>query len=87
MNISGKKILIIGGAGFIGSHVVEALLKTDVERIVIYDNFARGKLEYIEEHLKDERCSFYPNGGDVREIDILNDAMNGFAKDSCSRKK
>ncbi|MCO7223803.1 NAD-dependent epimerase/dehydratase family protein [Pleionea sp. CnH1-48] len=77
MNLSGKKMLVIGGAGFIGSHVVAELLKTDVAEVVIYDNFARGKREYIEEYLKDSRCSLYPHGGDVREIDILNDAMNG----------
>jgi len=77
MNITGKKILVIGGAGFIGSHVVAELLKTDVAEVVIYDNFARGKQEYIEEFLKDDRCSLYPNGGDIREIDILNDAMHG----------
>ena len=77
MNISGKKVLVIGGAGFIGSHVVAELLKTDVGEVVIYDNFARGKKGYIEEYLEDERCSLYPNGGDIREIDILNDAMSG----------
>jgi len=77
MDITGKKILVIGGAGFIGSHVVAELLKTDVAKVVIYDNFARGKKEYIEEFLKDDRCSLYENGGDIREIDILNDAMQG----------
>ena len=77
MNIANKKILVIGGAGFIGSHVVAELLKTDVAEVIIYDNFARGKREYIEDYLKDNRCSLYPNGGDVREIDILNDAMQG----------
>jgi len=77
MNISGKKFLVIGGAGFIGSNVVADLLEQDVAKVVIYDNFARGKREYIEEYLKDERCILYPNGGDIREIDILNDAMQG----------
>ncbi len=77
MDITGKKVLVIGGAGFIGSNVVSELLKTDVGEVVVYDNFARGKKEYIEESLKDKRCSLYPNGGDIREIDILNDAMNG----------
>lgn len=77
MNISGKRFLVIGGAGFIGSHVVAELLKKDVEEVVIYDNFARGKREYIEDFLKDARCSLYDNGGDIREIDILNDAMKG----------
>ena len=77
MDIKGKKILVIGGAGFIGSFVVTELLKTDVAEVVVYDNFARGKKAYLNEQLKDPRCYLYPNGGDIREIDILNDAMKG----------
>lgn len=69
--------MVIGGAGFIGSRVVAELLKTDVDKVLIYDNFARGKREYISECLNDPRCTLYPNGGDVREIDILNQAMKG----------
>ena len=76
MQLKDKKILVIGGAGFIGSHVVEELLKTDVAEVIIYDNFARGKMSNIEHYLKDPRCSLYPNGGDIREIDILNDAVS-----------
>lgn len=76
MDIKGKKILVIGGAGFIGSHVVAELLRTDVSEVIIYDNFARGKMSNIEEYLEDDRCSLYPHGGDVREIDILNDAVS-----------
>ena len=71
------KVLVIGGAGFIGSHVVEELLKTDVGSVVIYDNFTRGKISNIERHLMDPRCSIYPHGGDVRDVDLLNDAMSG----------
>ena len=77
MNINQSSVLVIGGAGFIGSHVVAELLKTDVERVVIFDNFARGKLHHLTESLEDSRCEIYSNGGDVRDIDILNDAMEG----------
>lgn len=66
MNLTNKRFLVIGGAGFIGSHVVEELLKTDAGEIIIYDNFTRGKREYVEAFLEDPRCSLYPNGGDVR---------------------
>ena len=48
MNIKNSKILIIGGAGFIGSHIVAELLKTDVGEVIIYDNFTRGKHSNIE---------------------------------------
>ena len=46
MEIKNAKILVIGGAGFIGSFVVSELLKEDVGEVVIYDNFARGKKEF-----------------------------------------
>lgn len=77
MNLKGSKVLVIGGAGFIGSYVVSELLKEDIAEVVVYDNFARGKKEYLLESLKDTRCSLFPIGGDIREIDILNDAMKG----------
>ena len=75
MELNNSKCLVIGGAGFIGSFVVTELLKENVAEVIIYDNFARGKKEYLNEALKDKRCSIYPVGGDIREIDILNDAM------------
>ena len=77
MKLAGKKILVIGGAGFIGSQVVAELLKTDAAQVVIYDNFARGKREYLAEALKDPRCTVWPHGGDIRDLDLLNDVMAG----------
>ncbi len=75
--LSQAKILVIGGGGFIGSFVVAELLKEDVAEVIVYDNFARGKIDYLKEQLKDPRCSVYANGGDIRETDILNDAVKG----------
>ena len=75
MDITGKKILVIGGAGLIGSHVVEELLKEDIEKVVIYDNFCRGTFENLEEALKDPRCNIFEIGGDILQTDILNTAM------------
>ena len=77
MNSENKNILVIGGAGFIGSFVVSELLKTKVGKVIIYDNFARGKESNLMDSLTDPRCEIYPNGGDVRDIDTLNDAMKG----------
>lgn len=77
MELNNSKCLVIGGAGFIGSFVVTELLKENVGEVIVYDNFARGKKEYLNEALKDKRCSIYPVGGDIRETDILNDAMKG----------
>lgn len=77
MDIRGKKILVIGGAGLIGSHVVEELLKEDVKEVVVYDNFSRGTYENLEESLKDPRCRIFEIGGDILQTDILSVAMKG----------
>jgi len=76
-NLKDAKVLVIGGAGFIGGFVVEELLKEPIKELIIYDNFTRGKKENIKESLRDPRCSIYPFGGDVRETDILDTAMEG----------
>jgi UDP-glucose 4-epimerase len=73
--IKGKKILVIGGAGFIGSHVVDKLLSEDVDSITIYDNFVRGTADNIENALKDPRVKVFEIGGDILQTDILNAAM------------
>jgi UDP-glucose 4-epimerase len=75
MNLSNSKVLVIGGAGFIGSHVVAELLKTNVAEVIIYDNFARGKREYVAPYLSDSRCKFFLDGADIRDTDILDSAM------------
>ena len=38
-----KKIIITGGAGFIGSHLIEKLIKTEVEEILVIDDLSTGK--------------------------------------------
>ena len=76
MDLKGKKILVIGGAGFIGSHVVQELLKEEVAEVVIYDNLTRGKISNVDVSLSNPRCSVFPDGGDIRETDVLNRAVS-----------
>jgi UDP-glucose 4-epimerase len=73
--LKGAKVLVIGGAGFIGSHVVSELLKTDVGQVIIYDNFTRGKAQNLKTSLGDPRCSVFPDGGDIRDVDVLEAAV------------
>jgi UDP-glucose 4-epimerase len=70
-DIRGKKILVIGGAGFIGSHVVDELLKEDVEQVIVYDNFARGARGNLDEALTDSRVRIFEVGGDILHTDVL----------------
>jgi UDP-glucose 4-epimerase len=77
MDTKGSRILVVGGAGLIGSHVVEELLKEDVSEVIVYDNFCRGTQENLQQALKDPRCKIYEAGGDILQTDILNAAMEG----------
>ena len=75
MDIQDKKILVIGGAGLIGSHIVEELLKEEIKEVIIYDNFCRGTHENLKQALKDTRCRIFEIGGDILQTDILDAAM------------
>lgn len=77
MDIKGKKFVIVGGGGLIGSHTVDALLREDVGEVVIYDNFVRGRVSNLEAALGDPRCSIYNIGGDILQSDILASAFDG----------
>jgi UDP-glucose 4-epimerase len=77
MDLTNKRILVIGGAGLVGSHVVDELIKTDVGEIIIYDNFFRGSMDNLAGALKDPRVSIFPHGGDILHRDILDKAMEG----------
>jgi len=75
MELKGKRILVIGGAGLIGSHTVDELLKEDVSEIRIFDNFSRGSRENLELALTDKRVKIFPLGGELMHRDILAAAM------------
>jgi len=77
MSLSGQRVLVIGGAGFIGGFVVTELLKEDVAEVVIFDNFTRGTHDNIAGALRDPRCRVFPFGGDIRDTDILDQAVRG----------
>jgi UDP-glucose 4-epimerase len=72
MKLPFKKALVTGGAGFIGSHLVEALVSGKC-KVTVVDNLSSGSLSNIEP-LKD-RITFYR--GDIRQRDILEKAARG----------
>jgi UDP-glucose 4-epimerase len=77
MDLKGRKLVCIGGAGLIGSHTVDRLLREDVAEIIVYDNMVRGRAENLVEALKDPRVKIYDIGGDILQTDILASALKG----------
>jgi UDP-glucose 4-epimerase len=67
MVISGRKVLVTGGAGFIGSNLVDALAKNN--HVVILDNFSSGRRENISHHMGSSNVEIV--AGDVRDKKIL----------------
>jgi len=74
--VVGINVCVVGGAGFIGSHFVDALLgDTSVGRVTIFDNFSSGRERHIARHIQDSRVRMFR--GDVRDIEALMAGMAG----------
>ncbi|MCK5511853.1 MAG: GDP-mannose 4,6-dehydratase [Thermodesulfovibrionia bacterium] len=67
MKVKNKRVLVTGGAGFIGSHLVDALYKNN--HIIILDNFSSGKRENIQHHEESPNVKIVT--GDIRDKDLL----------------
>ncbi len=52
MDLSREKIVVIGGAGLVGSHIVDQLTREPVSEIVVYDNFIRGTRSNLADAMK-----------------------------------
>jgi UDP-glucose 4-epimerase len=67
--INNSTILVTGGAGFIGSYVIEDLLKHKPKKIIIIDNLMRGSLRNMENFIDNPIVEF--NDGDIRDLNLL----------------
>jgi len=70
--LKGKRVLVTGGAGFIGSHLVDRLVDEGC-RVVVLDNLSSGSLENIRGHLGSRKVRFIE--GDVRSSEAVEEAM------------
>ena len=77
MDIRGKKFTVVGGAGLIGSHTVEELLKEEVAEVTVFDNFTRGSEENLAEVINDPRLNIYSLGANIMHTDHLDKAFKG----------
>lgn len=75
MDLAGRRFLVIGGAGFIGSHVVDELLRKSVAKVLVYDSFIRGSRENLANALKDDRVTIVEGKPKVSNLDRLKRAM------------
>lgn len=69
-----SKVLVTGGAGFVGSHLVDGLVGRGY-KVVVLDNFRSGKMENVGQHLKGD--DFKLVVGDVRDRRVVRDAIDG----------
>jgi UDP-glucose 4-epimerase len=73
--MKGKRILITGGAGLIGSHIADRLAEEQPAEIVVLDNFVRGRRENLTAAMRSARITVVE--GDIRDRDLLARFMKG----------
>ena len=69
-----RRVLVTGGAGFVGSHLVDGLLGEGFD-VVVLDDLSTGRLENVKDHLIEEGFRFIQ--GDIRDREVLRKALEG----------
>ena len=72
-SLENKNVLVTGGAGFIGSHLCDALLKESVNKLIVIDNLFTGKKRNLKEAI--EHKNFHFIIGDVTNFKLLNNIV------------
>src|SRR5690242_17242335 len=74
-SLQGKRILITGGAGLIGSHVAFQAARKGASEIVIFDNFVRGRLDNLSDAMAAGKVTVV--NGDISDRARLREALSG----------
>ena len=74
-NLKNTRILVTGGAGLVGSHTCELLIKEEPKEIVMLDDFSRGTRHNINTALKSGIVKVVE--GDIRNVQTVNDLSRG----------
>lgn len=72
-DLTDSNVLVIGGAGFVGSHIVDQLLEEPVAKVTVLDNFVRGTHENLASAAEDERVRIVD--GSVLDRELLDELM------------
>jgi UDP-glucose 4-epimerase len=75
IELSGARVLVTGGAGFIGSHIVDQLLEAGADHIAIVDDFVRGRHENVADAVSTGRVEVVE--GDIRDVALVNRLTEG----------
>jgi UDP-glucose 4-epimerase len=70
-----SRVLVTGGAGLVGSHIADLLVKEEVAEIIVLDNFTRGQISNLS-WAKSHGCVKVVEG-DIRDLKILDEVMDG----------
>jgi nucleoside-diphosphate-sugar epimerase len=70
-----ERVVVTGGAGFVGSHLVDRLLADTRADIVVLDNLSRGRLANLARHQTDPRLHIVE--GDVRDAGVVAETLRG----------
>lgn len=73
--LKGKNVLVTGGTGFVGSHIVDLLLQAGCARVIVIDNMVRGRIGNLGRSLGDPRLSVVQ--ADIRDAGLMRRLLDG----------
>ena len=73
--LDNNRFLVTGGAGLVGSHIVDQLVEGNAEEIIVLDNFSRGRMENLDWAIENGNVNVVE--GNILDIHLLQNQMSG----------